>query len=34
MFADLIAAARAAVREFKRHRWARRNAKRWDNLPF
>lgn len=34
MLADLRAALAAAVREFKRSRWARRNAKRWGNLPF
>lgn len=34
MFADLRAALRAFVREFKRLRWKRRNAERWGNLPF
>jgi hypothetical protein len=34
MLADLKAAIRAAVREFKRLRWKRRNAQRWSGLPF
>lgn len=34
MWADLVAAARAAAREFRRLRWKRRNAKRWESLPF
>lgn len=34
MWADLKAAVRAALREFRRLRWKRRNAQRWSGLPF
>ncbi len=34
MLQDILCALRAAVREFKRRRWAHRQAKRWENLPF
>lgn len=34
MWADLKQSIRAAVREFKRLRWKRRNAKRCGALPF
>lgn len=34
MLADLKQSILAAVREFKRLRWKRRNAQRWGSLPF